>query len=179
MNKDKGLYGKYLIQHADGHPMDPNAKYFVLRYDKDDQWGKVCRGLLWKLATEIISWLPELSADLKKEIEQIGIYQVFTNDVEWYVALDKEDLRQVYHQHYDCPMEENGENPEEWRTCDPNVVIGLTDTDGFFWSSPLPDNAIIEDLPPYEGEPQGKRISLPAKDWARLNGRGFLASTEY
>ena len=30
-----GLYDKYLIQKADGAPVDPRARYFVLRYDTD------------------------------------------------------------------------------------------------------------------------------------------------
>ena len=30
-----GLYRKYEIRKADGTPVDPDAKYFVLRYDKD------------------------------------------------------------------------------------------------------------------------------------------------
>lgn len=30
----KGLFGKYIIQKANGEPIDPEAKYFVLRYDK-------------------------------------------------------------------------------------------------------------------------------------------------
>lgn len=31
-----GLYGKYIIAKADGSELDPKAKYFVLRYDKDE-----------------------------------------------------------------------------------------------------------------------------------------------
>lgn len=30
-----GLYGKYKIEKTDGHTIDPDAKYFVLRYDTD------------------------------------------------------------------------------------------------------------------------------------------------
>lgn len=32
---NKGLYGKYKIEKADGTPTDPNAQYFVLRADTD------------------------------------------------------------------------------------------------------------------------------------------------
>ena len=32
MDKE-GLYGKYIIEKADGTAIDPNAKYFVIRYD--------------------------------------------------------------------------------------------------------------------------------------------------
>ena len=30
-----GLYGKYIIQKADGSPVDPKADYFILRLDTD------------------------------------------------------------------------------------------------------------------------------------------------
>jgi hypothetical protein len=33
--KASGLYGKYIIQKADGSPIDPHADYFVLRLDTD------------------------------------------------------------------------------------------------------------------------------------------------
>lgn len=29
------LYDKYIVTKADGSPMEPEAKYFVLRYDND------------------------------------------------------------------------------------------------------------------------------------------------
>lgn len=32
---EKGLFGKYKIEKANGTPLDENARYFVLRYDKD------------------------------------------------------------------------------------------------------------------------------------------------
>ena len=31
----KGLYRKYKIEKSDGSPIDENAAYFILRYDKD------------------------------------------------------------------------------------------------------------------------------------------------
>ena len=30
-----GLYSKYIVSKRDGAAIDPNAKYFVLRYDTD------------------------------------------------------------------------------------------------------------------------------------------------
>ena len=33
--QQKGLYGKYVVQKADGSPIDPDAIYFVLRLDTD------------------------------------------------------------------------------------------------------------------------------------------------
>jgi len=38
-----GLYGKYTIGKSDGTPVDPNAKYIVLRYDagSDDELARM------------------------------------------------------------------------------------------------------------------------------------------
>jgi NTP pyrophosphatase (non-canonical NTP hydrolase) len=33
--KNGGWFSKYIIQKRSGHPVDPKAKYFVLRFDKD------------------------------------------------------------------------------------------------------------------------------------------------
>ena len=35
MNEDRGLYHKYKVEKADGSPVDPEARYFVLRVDTD------------------------------------------------------------------------------------------------------------------------------------------------
>lgn len=35
MSEFEGLFGKYIITKADGTEIGPDAKYFVLRYDKD------------------------------------------------------------------------------------------------------------------------------------------------
>lgn len=35
MSQNAGLYGKYIVQKADGSDVDPNADYFVLRLDTD------------------------------------------------------------------------------------------------------------------------------------------------
>lgn len=37
------LYGKYIISHSDGSPVDPEAQYLVLRLDKDSNYGRICR----------------------------------------------------------------------------------------------------------------------------------------
>ncbi len=38
MNEDseRGLYEKYKIEHTDGRPIDPNAQYLVIRYDRPE-----------------------------------------------------------------------------------------------------------------------------------------------
>lgn len=33
-DNERGLYNKYLIARADGEPLAPNSKFFVLRYDE-------------------------------------------------------------------------------------------------------------------------------------------------
>lgn len=66
----RGLYGKYNVSKADGSPRDPNARYFVLRYDKDDAHGEACRAALATYAKHIKSTLPELAADLEKILKE-------------------------------------------------------------------------------------------------------------
>ena len=63
----EGLINKYKLEKTNGNPIDPNAKYFVLRYDagqKDKKHGAACRKALYKYALEIADHLPELSKDL-------------------------------------------------------------------------------------------------------------------
>ena len=36
MSEQQGLYNKFIISKADGSPIDPKAKYIVLRYDADN-----------------------------------------------------------------------------------------------------------------------------------------------
>lgn len=42
------MSNKYIIQHADGRPVDPDAVYYVLRIDnyKDKPWRQACRAAL-------------------------------------------------------------------------------------------------------------------------------------
>ncbi len=44
----KGLYSKFHIEKADGTPIDPDAKYFILRIDNDlNAW---LASMLWALS---------------------------------------------------------------------------------------------------------------------------------
>ncbi len=45
----KGLYGKYIIEKANGEPLDPEAKYFVLRYDKGTK-DSAAKEAMWRYA---------------------------------------------------------------------------------------------------------------------------------
>lgn len=35
-DSERGLYEKYSIEHTDGRPIDPNAQYLVIRYDRPE-----------------------------------------------------------------------------------------------------------------------------------------------
>ena len=63
-----GLYQKYIIQKVDGRPIDPNACYFVLRYDEDDAHGLASRRALTAYATAIRPHNPRLADDLKEAV---------------------------------------------------------------------------------------------------------------
>lgn len=42
-NSKRGVYGKYVLEKADGSPVDPSATYFVLRLDSDPAARKAMR----------------------------------------------------------------------------------------------------------------------------------------
>lgn len=68
--KDK-LCRKYIIQKADGSNFDPNAKYFVLRYDAEAKHGYINRTILHKWCNYISEYgLVELADDLLKDIRE-------------------------------------------------------------------------------------------------------------
>jgi hypothetical protein len=66
--KPKGLYGKYIIQKANGKPIDPEAEFFVLRLDPLGEMNhvKACRKAVQVYANEIEPFIPELAKDLKE-----------------------------------------------------------------------------------------------------------------
>jgi hypothetical protein len=47
------LFQKYIITKSDGSPVDDNARYFVLRVDKNDLWGKICRRALRQFSRDV------------------------------------------------------------------------------------------------------------------------------
>ncbi len=68
--KEKGLIHKYNITKTDGTPVNPKAKYFILRLDKhqsDPIHRKACLKAIIYYATEIAEHLPALSKDLKRK----------------------------------------------------------------------------------------------------------------
>lgn len=65
-----GIKHKYNITRADGSPVDPQGKYFVLRLDIHDGCDQThvlaCRAAARTYADHIEHHLPALSADLRR-----------------------------------------------------------------------------------------------------------------
>lgn len=66
MADKRGLYSKYIIEKADGSPVDPDAYYFVLRLDAD----RAARHAARTYARDIESTNPGLAADLRAQCER-------------------------------------------------------------------------------------------------------------
>lgn len=67
----EGLKKKYIINKADGSPMNPNAKYFILRYDegmKDKKFLSCSRRALFEFCLDMIPINPLLSQELYNDI---------------------------------------------------------------------------------------------------------------
>lgn len=66
---ETGLIDKYVISKKNGKPLDPTAKYFVLRLDDGGEPNHVsaCRKAVLAYANEIKDFLPKLSNDLIKK----------------------------------------------------------------------------------------------------------------
>ena len=62
----KGLGGKYIVSKSSGEPVDPEAKYFVLRLDTDP----VARHAARVYARDIEAKNPRLARDLRESRER-------------------------------------------------------------------------------------------------------------
>lgn len=72
----KGLKQKYKIEKANGEPVDPRAKFFVLRYDqhkKNQAHARASQEALKTYAAEIAESNDILASDLFYELEDIDI----------------------------------------------------------------------------------------------------------
>ena len=69
----KGLYQKYTVSKMDKSPIDPNAKYVVLRYDEDTPYCWDTRTAIRHLAYFIRGYAPKFSKDLIKEMDRADI----------------------------------------------------------------------------------------------------------
>lgn len=67
----RGLYQKYIVQKADGSPVDPNAKYIVLRVDAGE-YVQACRAAVAVFARRVWCRNPDLAYDLEQLLFQYG-----------------------------------------------------------------------------------------------------------
>jgi hypothetical protein len=81
----KGLYNKYIIQKADGTPVDPIAEYFTLRMDTDLEGRKaiafyagLISGINCNFANETLSYLLKRT---ESGIEQSTLINAYKNGV--------------------------------------------------------------------------------------------------
>lgn len=68
MEDTKGFYPKYIVKKSDGSPVNPNNKYIILRYDKDDEYGEVTRYLLLIFCRLIKPFAKKFSLELRDEM---------------------------------------------------------------------------------------------------------------
>lgn len=59
---------RYSVVWDDGEPASPDARFFVLRYDKNDVWGYRCRVALIDFAAAIADDYPLLSEQLRADV---------------------------------------------------------------------------------------------------------------
>lgn len=66
--KEGGYHQKYIISKANGNPVDPEAEYFLLRFDKDPHALKAL--YIYAKSVQIVN--RQLHDDLMKKIEEYG-----------------------------------------------------------------------------------------------------------
>lgn len=72
---NSGLIQKYIVKKIDGSDIDPNALYFVLRYDnkqKDMRFGMACRQAMVTCSDFLEDHLPNLSKDILKAVNNVN-----------------------------------------------------------------------------------------------------------
>ena len=70
----RGLYEKYVIQKASGEPLEPGARYFVLRYDNDED--ACLAAMMWAARKQNWELYEELRSKLRAAMgveEDIGV----------------------------------------------------------------------------------------------------------
>ena len=84
----EGLRRTYDVRKANGSPVSPNAKYFVLRYDQEEIEDEqerahrdACRAAMQVYADHIESTLPMLAGDIRQELQDESVCDT-TVDVE-------------------------------------------------------------------------------------------------
>jgi hypothetical protein len=64
--KEGGYHQKYIISKTNGNPVDPEAEYFLLRFDKDPHALKA----LYAYANSVKEDNPQLACDLGEKIDK-------------------------------------------------------------------------------------------------------------
>jgi hypothetical protein len=67
----KGLYQKYVVQKADGSPLDPDAEYIVLRIDRG-VYVEACRAGVAEFARAVRPLNPILADDLEVRLHRFA-----------------------------------------------------------------------------------------------------------
>lgn len=108
--------------------------------------------------------------------------RLWTNDVDTFVAGDRDDLRRVFEEHYGASMEDVTGNPkeiEEWGEIPPDRLRTI------YWAlddlkdQSVPEGAKVERLYEPPNPDWSHEITATAQAWANFHGRGFLCSTEW
>ena len=63
-----GLFRKYLVAKADGSELEPEAKYFVIRYDAAAKHGSQGRAALKLYSAGIKFSMPDLAEELLEDL---------------------------------------------------------------------------------------------------------------
>ena len=63
------LFNKYTIAKSDGSPVDPNARYFVLRLDGTDKFAEASRFAAAMYAEIVDEQEPEFASHIRELVE--------------------------------------------------------------------------------------------------------------
>lgn len=70
MSEQQGLYNKFIISKVDGSPIDPKAKYIILRYDADSKDFGPSQAAIRKYTEQIKQTNLQFATDLTNELDK-------------------------------------------------------------------------------------------------------------
>lgn len=110
--------------------------------------------------------------------------QLWTNDVETFVARDRDHLQALYLAHYGDTMEDmTGDAAEidNWEPLDPDQSLTIWAAEDDEDDSWVPESATRVPIPETERpfSEWVQKATAKASEWAESHGEGFLCSTEY
>lgn len=79
MSEQEKLYNKYNISKTDGSPIDPNAKYIILRYDANSKDFGPSQAAIKIYAEQIKHSNPKFALDLIKELDKEYLKRLLIN----------------------------------------------------------------------------------------------------